>query len=84
MTGHLLLVPRPRRPQDANILSDKNQILTNHETTKIESNLRIIALAFTCAALAVSSTFAQTKKPNILVIWGDDIGYRNTAPTTRA
>jgi arylsulfatase A-like enzyme len=36
-------------------------------------------LIFTALALAISSTtlFAQAKKPNILVIWGDDIGYWN-------
>jgi arylsulfatase len=35
------------------------------------------ALAFTVAALGVTDALAQAKKPNILVIWGDDIGWFN-------
>jgi arylsulfatase len=32
------------------------------------------------AALAVSTAFAQgAKQPNILVIWGDDIGWQNVS-----
>ena len=38
----------------------------------------VLATVFTILALAVApTTFAQQKKPNILVIWGDDIGYDN-------
>ena len=33
-------------------------------------------LAFLLAAIAVPA-FAQTKQPNILIIWGDDVGYWN-------
>src|SRR6266446_1493287 len=39
--------------------------------------LGTVVLAFTFASLSVSDAQAQTKKPNILVIWGDDIGYWN-------
>ena len=38
---------------------------------------RLLMFATTCTALLVSFAFsasAQQKKPNILVIWGDDIG----------
>jgi hypothetical protein len=39
-----------------------------------------IALA---SAICVSGASAQTKKPNILVIWGDDIGTWNTSYWSR-
>ena len=33
-----------------------------------------------CLGLMATSAFAQTaKKPNVLVIWGDDIGYWNVS-----
>ena len=32
-------------------------------------------------AFLSGQAFAQDKKPNILVIWGDDIGSRTSAPT---
>src|SRR5271170_4390640 len=41
---------------------------------------RLSAFTTTCIALLVSFAFsvsAQQKKPNILIIWGDDIGYWN-------
>ena len=41
---------------------------------------RLLVFATTCIALLVSFAFsasAQQKKPNILIIWGDDIGYCN-------
>jgi len=41
--------------------------------------LSAAALAFTFAAFGISDAQAQTKKPNILVIWGDDIGYWNVS-----
>jgi arylsulfatase A-like enzyme len=34
-------------------------------------------LAILCGALTLLSTYAADKKPNILVIWGDDIGVHN-------
>jgi arylsulfatase A-like enzyme len=37
----------------------------------------VAAIAALALALAVSTASAQQKKPNILVIWGDDIGYDN-------
>ena len=40
--------------------------------------MRKLVLALTILLLVVANTFAQqNKKPNILVIWGDDIGYSN-------
>jgi len=43
---------------------------------------RLSAFTTTCIALLVSFAFsvsAQQKKPNILIIWGDDIGYWNVS-----
>jgi len=37
------------------------------------------ALAITFAAFGVTDALAQAKKPNILIIWGDDIGYWNVS-----
>jgi len=37
----------------------------------------VLALSF--AGVALSEAQAQTKKPNILIIWGDDIGYWNVS-----
>src|SRR5215475_10820464 len=37
----------------------------------------IISLALTCVVAAPGTTSAQDKKPNIVVIWGDDIGMWN-------
>ena len=37
----------------------------------------IAALVLSCLMLVASNAQAQAKKPNILVIWGDDIGYWN-------
>jgi arylsulfatase len=36
-----------------------------------------VAALFVTLALTAGPTFAQDKKPNILVIWGDDIGINN-------
>jgi spermidine/putrescine-binding protein len=46
--------------------------------------LGAIALAFALAVGGVPEAQAQEKKPNILVIFGDDIGQSNTAPTRTA
>ena len=35
------------------------------------------------AALMLSATAAAQDKPNILVIWGDDIGYWNVSHNNR-
>jgi hypothetical protein len=37
--------------------------------------LKRIALILGLAFLASTTAHAQQKKPNILVIWGDDVGY---------
>ena len=39
--------------------------------------LKHLALAFGLALGALASAQAADKKPNILVIWGDDIGIQN-------
>lgn len=51
-----------------------------HFTTRWH-NLRHIAAAAIGLALAVPA-WAQTEKPNILVIWGDDIGQSNISAYT--
>jgi len=38
---------------------------------------RFIAVVALTLAVSSASLFAQAKKPNILIIWGDDIGYWN-------
>ena len=39
--------------------------------------LTILSFALTCFVAAPGTANAQAKKPNILVIWGDDIGWFN-------
>src|SRR5262245_10186288 len=40
---------------------------------------RIAYAVISLAATAVSPAYGQQKKPNILIIWGDDIGYWNVS-----
>jgi len=42
------------------------------------------ALALVLASSGPAMAQAPTKQPNILVLWGDDIGYWNVSATTRA
>ena len=39
--------------------------------------LRFVGVVAFALAVSSASLFAQAKKPNILVVWGDDIGYWN-------
>ncbi|MHC5191566.1 MAG: arylsulfatase, partial [Planctomycetota bacterium] len=48
-------------------------------TTKTR-NLWIVGL---CILVCVSPVWAAEKKPNILVIWGDDIGLTNLSVNSR-
>src|SRR5688572_2550169 len=41
------------------------------------------ALALTFTALGVPDASAQAKKPNILVIWGDDVGTQNISHNSK-
>lgn len=52
---------------------------------RIHFGLRILPSAFAAAVLAVGSAFAQENddKPNILVIWGDDVGQSNISAYSR-
>ena len=44
----------------------------------MKSKLFRAALLLVAVALSTASSFAQgAKKPNILILWGDDIGYWN-------
>ena len=50
------------------------------KTSRLKSKLTIVALSFAMCSLsahAQSPAPSSTKKPNILVIWGDDIGIAN-------
>jgi arylsulfatase len=44
--------------------------------------LTITALVAVALAVSMASSLAQAKKPNILVIMGDDIGWYNPSITT--
>lgn len=51
---------------------------------KNKTNLLQLMLLLSVFLLSnVTDTFAQAKKPNILVIWGDDIGQSNISAYTR-
>jgi len=52
------------------------QATRNHGWSR---RLGVTALVFTVAVLGVVSAHAQTKKPNIVIIWGDDIGQANVS-----
>ena len=52
--------------------------------SRIASMAIVAALAALAFALTAFTAGAQQKKPNILIIWGDDIGWFNSAPTTWA
>ena len=43
----------------------------------------VTTLMLSCLLLAVANAQAQARKPNILVIWGDDIGYWNISAYNR-
>ena len=61
--------------------ADKNEIKQDMKTAKPlrrwTRGLWVAALAFTFVVPGVSNVLAQAKKPNILVIMGDDIGWFN-------
>jgi hypothetical protein len=44
--------------------------------------MRLTARACAALALVATTATAQTDKPNILVIWGDDIGQSNISAYT--
>ncbi len=52
---------------------------------KRRQRTRVMAFAvlFVALALAAGPTFAQEKKPNIVIIWGDDIGQSNISAYTK-
>jgi arylsulfatase len=45
--------------------------------------LSVVALVFTLTVVGLSNAAAQEKKPNILIIWGDDIGVHNISAYNR-
>ena len=50
-------------------------------------SLNILALLLTLAVVGLPDAQAQqtgAKKPNIVIIWGDDIGQATSAPTPEA
>src|SRR3970282_1678997 len=46
---------------------------------KSNTVLRIILFLLAAVSLLSGAAHAQAKKPNILVIWGDDVGYWNVS-----
>ena len=52
-------------------------ISTNRALTIMKTKLIALLLGFTFCAFLNGPAFAQAKKPNILVIMGDDIGWYN-------
>ena len=43
----------------------------------MKAKLSILALIALTVAASMASSSAQAKKLNILIIWGDDVGYWN-------
>ena len=54
-----------------------------HLFSRWTRSLGAAALALTLAAFGVTDALAQARKPNILVIFGDDIGYWNVSAYNR-
>jgi arylsulfatase A-like enzyme len=48
----------------------------------MQIKIKSTVLGLVVATLSLSAAFAQTSKPNILVIWGDDIGQSNISAYT--
>ncbi len=47
---------------------------------KLKTMIRRALLATTLVlVVSTGAAFAQAKKPNIVVIWGDDIGWENVS-----
>src|SRR5262249_33022357 len=52
--------------------------LTNTETTtNMKTKITSAVCLLVTLVVSIASSFAQAKKPNILIIWGDDIGWFN-------
>ena len=49
---------------------------------RVSRSLPMLVLGVVIAVAVVPPATAQTKKPNILVIWGDDIGQSNVSAYT--
>jgi arylsulfatase len=49
----------------------------------MKPKLIVATLLAVAVAVSTGSSFAQAKKPNILIIWGDDIGYWNVSAYNR-
>ena len=69
------------------VAKDANFLACNMEARIMRSGFssitRLLAPVAATAVLAVSSAaWAQTEQPNILVIWGDDIGQSNISAYT--
>jgi hypothetical protein len=50
----------------------------------IRAPAALVLLALTLGSSSPLKAQSTTKQPNILIIWGDDVGCWNITPTTRA
>ena len=50
---------------------------TAHPLHRLLHGFGVALLALSFAGVAITDAQAQTKKPNILILWGDDIGWWN-------
>ena len=41
--------------------------------------MNLLMLVLLLGVIAAPPAFAQTKQPNVLIIWGDDVGYWNVS-----
>jgi arylsulfatase len=52
---------------------------TSSSLHRLLHGIGVAVLALSFAGAGLSDAQAQTKKPNILVLWGDDIGTANVS-----
>jgi arylsulfatase len=81
LIGFFAATSQQQPGRDANAASQRADVLTNTESeSKTDSQQGKLLLARNqqeATALAAASQRRTGKKPNILVIWGDDIGWSN-------
>jgi hypothetical protein len=56
---------------------DRGSVMQRPKRLNLTIAALIAVFGFVLSGPAMTPVMAQTKKPNILIIWGDDIGYWN-------